>query len=247
MNFQNIEYAAFRSWPAMEESIQGGVVLRFSDGYTKRANSANILTRQDGDYSAVVNRCEKYFQEKEVPCIFRLPSFNGNQEFDRYLDRNNYQIIERSLVLSQSLDGALFENQQLVSKRSREWMEDFCRVSNTDINNHEAHLDILDRINDRVLMVVLVEDGKEVACGVGVIHNGYFGLYDIVTEQYSRKKGYAAKLLSGMLFWAVSMGASTAYLQVVADNQAAINLYSKMGYKYCYEYWYRARSPGARY
>ncbi|MFT5691847.1 MAG: GNAT superfamily N-acetyltransferase [Oceanicoccus sp.] len=243
MNFQNIESAAFRSWPAMEQIQEGGVVLRFSDGYTKRANSANILTRQEGDYYALVSRCEQYFKKKEVPCIFRLPSFCDNRQFDQYLGSNNYQLLDRSLVLSRSLQGATFDNQGLVLKKSREWLTDFCRISDTDINQHEAHLAILDRINDQALMAVLVENGAEVACGVGVISNGYFGLYDLVTEHDSRKKGYATKLLNGMLCWAVAQGASTAYLQVVARNKSAISLYNKMGYEHCYEYWYMARNP----
>ncbi len=241
MNFQDIEYAGFRSWPAMEESEQGGVVLRFSDGYTKRANSANILTRQEGNYHPLVSRCERYFEERGVPCIFRLPSFCNNGEFDQYLTDINYQFTDRSLVLSRSLEGAAFDNQTLILKGRRDWLASFCRISGTDINRHEAHLDILERINDEVLMAVLVENDKDVACGVGVISNGYFGLYDLVTESSSRKQGYATKLLNGMLSWAVSMGASTAYLQVVADNHGAINLYKKLSYEYSYEYWYRVR------
>lgn len=80
-------------------------------------------------------------------------------------------------------------------------------------------------------MAVLVEDEVEVACGLGVISNGYFGLFDLVTEKSARNRGYATKLLNGMLNWAVANGATKAYLQVVADNQAAVSIYQKLGYQ----------------
>ena len=124
-------------------------------------------------------------------------------------------------------------------KNSHEWMASYCEISETDIGSHEAHLEILKRIKDKVLMAVLVENEVEVACGVGVVSNGYFGLFDLVTEKSARNKGFGTKLVNAMLSWAMAKGATKAYLQVVADNQPAINLYKKLGYQPCYEYWYR--------
>ena len=74
MNFKEIEKAGFRSWPALEESELDGIVLRFSNGYTKRANSANLLQEQDSDFDSLVSRYEGYFRDKDLPCIFRINS-----------------------------------------------------------------------------------------------------------------------------------------------------------------------------
>ena len=121
-------------------------------------------------------------------------------------------------------------------------MESYCQISETGISSHEAHLEILKRIKDKVLMAVLVVDEVEIACGVGVISNGYFGLFDLATEKSAGNMGYGTRLLNGMLGWAKTNGATKAYLQVVADNQPAISLYRKLGYQPCYEYWYRIGS-----
>ena len=40
MEYLDIEHAGFRSWPAKEQIESEGVILRSSDGFTKRANSA---------------------------------------------------------------------------------------------------------------------------------------------------------------------------------------------------------------
>lgn len=101
---------------------------------------------------------------------------------------------------------------------------------------------MLARIQDKTLMAVLVEDGVEIACGLGVLNKGLFGLFDIGTLSAKRNQGYGAKLLNGMLSWAVQNGATDSYLQVVADNAPAISLYRKLGFQDCYEYWYRIKS-----
>jgi len=242
MNFKELEYAGFRAWPAFEESEADGVVLRYSHGHTKRANSANILLQQKGDYETLVCRCEKYFNDKGLPCVFRLPSFCNNQQLDSYLEAVGYKSIDRSLILYRSLEGSSFDGVEFTVKNSTDWMESFCQICELDISSHEAHLKILERIKDKTLMAVLVENEVEVACAVGVISNGNFGLFDLATKKSHRNMGYGTKLLNGMLGWAMTNGATKAYLQVVANNQPAISLYEKLGYHTCYEYWYRIGS-----
>ena len=243
MDFQEIEYAGFRSWPAFDESEADGVVLRYSHGHTKRANSANVILHQKGDYVSLVSRCEEYFEDKGLIPIFRLPTYCNNERLDGYLQGMGYRLMDRSLILSRSLErsleGSSFDGPGFIVKNSHEWMESYCQISETDISSHEAHLEILKRIKDKVLMAVLVEDEVEIACGIGVISNGYFGLFDLATEKSVRNLGYGTKLLNAMLGWAKTNGATKAYLQVVADNQPAISLYKKLGYQPCYEYWYR--------
>jgi len=241
MNFKEIEYAGFRSWPAFEQSETDGLVFRFSHGYTKRANSVNVLSQKNGDYSAIVAQCENYFGSKQLPSVFRIPSFCDNQKFDQHLEDLDYKFLDHTLVLSRPLEHSTFDSVGIVVKSSDDWMASFCRMNATNISDHQAHLEILKRIKDDVLMAVLVEDEVEVACGLGVVSNGYFGLFDLVTEKTARNRGYGTKLINGMLSWAVANDATKAYLQVVADNQPAISLYKKLGYQPCYEYWYRIK------
>lgn len=241
MNFKEIEKAGFRSWPALEESEVEGIVLRFSNGYTKRANSVNLLKEQKVNFEVLVNRYEEYFQEKDLSCIFRLPSFSENQELDSYLEEKGYRYMDRSLVLYRSIENSGFDNIEIIEKSSIDWMSSYCEINEIETDNHAIHLEMIKRIEDRTLFAVLIEDGVEIACGLGVISNGYFGLFDIATKMSARKKGYGTKLLNGMLHWAEKKGASSSYLQVVADNYVAIKLYEKLGYQRGYEYWYRIR------
>ena len=146
MNFKEIEKAGFRSWPALEESELDGIVLRFSNGYTKRANSANLLQQQDSGFDSLVNRYEGYFQDKGLPCIFRITSFSENQRLDSYLKKTGYKHLDRSLVLGRSIENARFEKVGFSKTTNREWMLSYCRINELNFDEHLTHLEMIDRI-----------------------------------------------------------------------------------------------------
>ena len=114
MDFQEIEYAGFRSWPAFEESEADGVVLRYSHSHTKRANSANIILHQKGDYASLVSRCEEYFEDKGLIPTFRLPAYCNNERLDSYLQGMGYRLTDRSLILYRSLEGSSFDGSDFI-------------------------------------------------------------------------------------------------------------------------------------
>ena len=241
MDFLKLEDASFRSWPAIEKTETDGIVLRFSNGFTKRANSANVLVKKRRGFESVVRHYERYFQAKKLPCIFRLPSFAGNEDFDSYLENRGYRLQDKSLVLAKSIEELKFEGIRFPKMSKYDWISTYCNISDVQPETHLSHLEIINRIADKTLLAVVKENGNDVACGLGVISNGLFGLFDIQTRQSLRHKGYATKLINGMLCWAQENGAQVSYLQVVADNTPARNLYEKLGYQVCYEYWYRIR------
>jgi ribosomal protein S18 acetylase RimI-like enzyme len=85
------------------------------------------------------------------------------------------------------------------------------------------------------------EHGQTIACGMGAVQARHVGLFDIVTDANHRHQGYGCQLVSDLLAWGMERGAQTAYLQVMLDNQPALRLYSKLGFKESYRYWYRIR------
>ena len=241
MDFTELEYAGFRAWPAVHQEPQGGIVLRASNGFTKRANSANVLELQtEADYQQV-EKCERFFANRSLPCIFRIPSFTNNAGLDAHLEERGYQLIDPSLVLHREIEQSQFENCLLVEKSQEAWLASYSQISGVQFEQQQLHLDMLKRIEDKTLMAVLVVDGVEVACGLGVLSDKLFGLFDIATSKSYRNQGLATKLLNGMLSWAADNDATQSYLQVVANNDAAIRLYRKLGYQDCYEYWYRIK------
>ncbi|NQZ31864.1 MAG: GNAT family N-acetyltransferase [Oceanospirillaceae bacterium] len=241
MQLESLERAAFSAWPAYEQQELNGVVLRFSEGYTKRANSANVLDLNNWQYPELAAQTEDFFKERQQPSIFRIPSFVAAQEFDQYLAERGYQYLDKSLVMQRQLQRQDIELKAIVQKTASEWLASFVALSNAELGRQQAHLAILERVKDKINYAVLIEEGEEVACGIAVVHNHSLGIFDLVTSAHHRRKGYAKQLLDSLHQWGVSAGANNSYLQVVANNDPAIALYEKLGYAESYHYWYRIK------
>ena len=102
-------------------------------------------------------------------------------------------------------------------------------------------------LHDQILAAIVPEccfasvrlAGEVAACGLGVVQDGYIGLYDIITDLRFRQRGYGNSLVCSLLGWGVSRNARWAYLQVMQENLVAQRLYRRIGFKEIYQYWYR--------
>lgn len=86
---------------------------------------------------------------------------------------------------------------------------------------------------------VLARDGVTAAVGQSVVTGDHAAIFLMRTAPAFRRQGLARKILTALLGWAQSEGASHAYLQVEAANAPAIALYERAGFKmaYAYRYW----------
>lgn len=89
------------------------------------------------------------------------------------------------------------------------------------------------------MIVSICLNEKTITCGLGVLENDFIGLFDIVVDKQYRNIGYGRHLVLGILQLGKSNGAKKAYLQVEKKNASALKLYSSIGFKEVYEYWYR--------
>ena len=96
---KRIEEVSLNSWPALQNIIYDGWILRFSKGYTKRANSVNPIYPSTEDLSRKITRCERIYSQKGLPTVFRLTPFASPSNLDQNLERRKYKIIDRTIVL----------------------------------------------------------------------------------------------------------------------------------------------------
>jgi ribosomal protein S18 acetylase RimI-like enzyme len=118
------------------------------------------------------------------------------------------------------------------------WLDLFHAINpgRHDVHTHKA---ILERVIGRICPLVL-SDGKEiVACGLGVLQGHLLGLFDIVTRESDRRRGYGRAVTESLLAWGEREGAAYAYLQVMLSNEPARRLYEQSGFSEQYRYWYR--------
>ena len=242
INPKRIEEISMNAWPAIQQVLYDGWVLRLSKGYTKRANSVNPLYPSTLDLAKKVVFCEKFYRDRSLNPVFRLTPFCSPPEIDQYLEHKGYQVLDRTSVMVLDLDNLGLQTHreiEILNTDIDEWIDIFYRVSHASLVEHEIHKEILEAISIMPYPVAIISEDAYAACGLGVLEDEYVGLFDVVTEPEMRRRGFATHLVVEILSWAQEQGARYAYLQVTVQNTAARMLYEKIGFKEHYRYWYR--------
>jgi GNAT superfamily N-acetyltransferase len=246
--WRRIEEATFNAWPASRTLLLDGWVLRFANGYTKRANSVNPLHNATLPADQKLALCEQLYASDGQPCRFRLADLGPDTALDGMLETCGYYVLDRSLVLLCDLErpGPWHTTRYGASARQAEWMDSYGRLSNVAPSTREPHSAILSNIAAPAFLAQRCDHDRVVACGLAVCEGALVGLFDIVVDPAERRRGHGRRLLEELLAWAYARGARRAYLQVVEQNQAARALYASLGFKPAYRYWYRVQAPAAQ-
>jgi len=248
---RTIEEASLNAWPARQQLVDDGWLIRFHDGYTRRSNSVNPIYASESDHSTLETRLKKweqFYAERGRPAIFKITPLVQPPRLDEVLAERGYRyeaptgVRIRSLAEPLTPPNTLPDGHAVVeSTLSDAWLKSYTAFSNTPPETLAPMRSILENIAPACSFVAQWAGGVPVASGLGVREGPLFGLYDIVTSPTQRGKGYGVHLLHTLLAWARAQGASHAYLAVMDDNAPARRLYDKWGFGEVYKYWYRVR------
>ena len=176
-----------------------GWLLRFARGYTKRANSINALYASRLDVATKIATCEPVFAQSLKP-VFRLTPFACPPDLDQVLAQGDYHTITTRGLCTTTSTKALSQNPHCsVAARTRARLDTpvvwSARRCGGAAPHHQAMLDLIPGTR---LLVSLVHADSVVACGLGVLEQDYFGVFDLVTAPQQRNKGHGAALIAGM-------------------------------------------------
>jgi N-acetylglutamate synthase len=235
-----MESAAFEAWPALQQEVLHGWRLRFAQGYTKRANSANALPGAADLDLVQLHQIEARFAAQGLPSIFRLAAFATPAGVDGLLAARGYRLQDPSRVMTLDLGQALpAAAVQGWAPDAATWLSAFQTLAGQLGPDQARHLRLLQAIQAPCAFGLSWQDGVPVACGLAVLVRGRLGLFDIATGPAQRGRGLARALCGRLLAWGQGRGAHSAYLQVTAANAAAIRLYEGLGFGHAYDYAYR--------
>ena len=232
--------------PDLTEEIDGWL-LPFASGTVKRAKSAVPLHRSAVD-AATLDRIEDRYDSRQVTPALRLaeaPCFEGlRAELERrhYIDDSPTCVqVGSAQRMRQVVAGAALADVDHAPDAA--WSALFLGEGFDPVDG--AHrVRMLSRAKGSLYASVR-EGGRTVAAGAMAFGHGWASVHGMRTERAQRGRGLAARVLAGLAQAASARGFERVFLQVDAQNHAALSLYRRAGFetqwKYCY--WQRQQWP----
>ena len=243
----DLESRLVNAWPAFEVELAEGWLLRFAEGYSKRANSATAIqpgARLDG---ALVDSMVQSFEARGIDPCFRLTGIEDPQA-DGVLAERGLVLYDPSQGMVAALDdtGSVDPSIRLEAAAKPAWIAAAAAAYGGDKGNREVLGRIVRRIRQPAVFATLNLDGQDSAWGLAVAERGRVGLYDIVVAPDLRGLGLGRRLVAALMNWGWQQGATQAYLQMRASNTVAESLYRSLGFEIAYRYTHRVLAGDAR-
>jgi GNAT superfamily N-acetyltransferase len=245
---RRFEAAGFRAWPAASVQYDGTWVIRLTAGHpAKRLNSVNPL--DPGDLTGLnerIGRAGRRFEAYGRPLTFRMSPLSG-ERLNAHFDALGWSVFGESIVMRLPLGNAPEVDRaidQIPLKDISRFMRAATRTHRLDTTLRPGLSEIIGAIKAEAGLFVLEEQGEAVSSLICVHDAELAGLFEVATADDRRGKGFARRSILSSLKWAKLRGARQAWLQVEADNAAAIGLYRSLGFADVYRYRYR-QPPGA--
>jgi GNAT superfamily N-acetyltransferase len=239
-----VEETCLNAWPALREVLLDEWVVRFSEGLTRRANSANPL-RSVSDVDLRVS--EALYRRLGLPTIFRVLSLI-DPAIDERLTEAGYAREGESCVLYapiEDVEAARDPDVKLLDEPTDEWFAAMAALQNQSSKQAAIYRRFVGQLAIPAAFAALSDRGNTVASAYGALHNGLLCYESVITDGRWRRQGWGRRIVSALAAWARDQGAVGACLEVEARNAPARALYDAIGLKReVYTYHYR-REPAA--
>jgi GNAT superfamily N-acetyltransferase len=127
-----------------------------------------------------------------------------------------------------------------LSGLSADWVDAWASVSGLSGTAATAEL-VLSQLGERARFAVATDGaGSAIAVGIGVVEDGWLGVFSLATVPTARRHGAATAVVDALEAWALTRGARATYLQVERDNAPALTFYARRGLSIAHSYHYRS-------
>jgi GNAT superfamily N-acetyltransferase len=238
----DLEPVADDAWPARERQRLGDWRLNAADGWSMRTSACWPLGEPGQEIEAAITAVEAFYAARSLPPRFKLAD-GATQPVDlaERLARRGYGPCKETLVMTGPACGAADSGVVLTAAPDPAFEAVFIASAGGNVADARERLSTLARIPAPARFARLDRDGRPAAIGAVAVSGDWAGVFGMRTDPEHRRQGLARRVLEAMLQAARSLGATQAYLQVEADNSAAIALYRGLGFEtaYLYRYWVR--------
>ncbi|MGL4405786.1 MAG: GNAT family N-acetyltransferase, partial [Notoacmeibacter sp.] len=164
-----------------------------------------------------------------------------------YCDKAGWSKIGASLIMEAPIDRLQLSNivNQLPVRDIGRFVDAAIATGSIMAANRAGLSEIIGAVVPSKGLFVREAENKPQSTLVCVQDGQLAGFFEVATAPEFRRKGHARALLLAALKWAAAKGATTAWLQVEEANNAALQLYSQLGFEPFYHYHYRVAPEGA--
>lgn len=221
-------------WPAVESVESGGWLLRYSDGFSRRANSVLAVTEPDSGLDAAVAEVERWYAARGARPLFAV-ALPVARRLDRALAERGWEAEGHTAVLTRAAAGGDYAGEAVIAHEpSAELLEQLGR------GRPETAAKVLGSGPSRAYAEIR-RDGALAARGRAALEGDTASVSGIGTLPGHRRRGLGGEILEALAAWAARAGAKRIALQVETDNEAALALYGRLGFAERYRYHYRGR------
>ncbi|MEZ0091088.1 GNAT family N-acetyltransferase [Streptacidiphilus sp. EB129] len=251
-----LQRIAGRGWPPVETAPLGGWTLRASAGFTRRANSVLVDGGPGLPLERALERTTEWYAERGLSAYLQLttggPGGDTDDSLAAELAGRGWTVEAEALLQTAPLAplvGCAPTDAVVLSRTpGPDWLARYHHSA--DPATAGPALAVLSG-GPSVWFAVIPgpEGGPAGAAAIGrcVVDGRWAGLGAVEVAPEQRRRGLATAVLAALARAAADEGADLAYLQVEADNEAALRLYGRFGFSTHHRYHYRrAPQPPAR-
>ncbi|HET8728669.1 MAG TPA: GNAT family N-acetyltransferase [Alphaproteobacteria bacterium] len=239
-----LERLGAATWPAEHEEEISGWRLGFTSGVTRRANSVLPLDWTGGDLDAAVSEAEARYRARGLAPCFKLTFAALPEGLEGLLADRGYRAAGRSRVMT--ADAAAMARActpayevGLAAGPDPVWRAVVWPSDEVPAAEEAVRAGIVGRIPTPRAFVTVVLDDRPAGTALGAVADGWGCVTAVHTLPAFRRRGVARAALGALAGWTAGQGATGLFLQVEADNAAAIALYEAAGFRWAYDYHYR--------
>jgi ribosomal protein S18 acetylase RimI-like enzyme len=231
-----LEHLGNAAWPAPVVDRLGDWLLRAADGWTGRANTALPIGSPGMGRDAAIDAVAEWYAAHGLPPRMNVP-LPLCAALDRALDARGWARSMPSLVLTAPLAAVLaaapprpdLPPVRLDRAPTAAWLAVVDRRKGT-LPPAAHHV----LTAARQVRCASVDEDQAIARGAVVDGHLHIALLEVAGA--ARRRGLARHVTRALAEWAASEGAGTAFLQVEAENAAALALYGSLGFTEHHEY-----------
>jgi ribosomal protein S18 acetylase RimI-like enzyme len=235
--------------PPLDSQHVGEWLLRSAEGYTGRANSALAVGDPGMPPAEAVDRVAAWYAEHGQPALIQLPHRPGENPaasaLGSLLVTRDWRFVTRTLVMTKPASPAVSTERvpiDISDTPSDDW---WLSASPRSLEHRDTLARVLARIPEAAYLTAYV-DGTAVGHARLAFTGRWSGVFDLHTDPSVRRRGVARALMAGASQLAVDQRIPLQYLQVAAENEAAVRLYRSLGWQVHHEYHYATADSGAR-